>query len=80
MKKLEYSPACFHPYVLPGLVKYPKLNVQSDNLVIKFSDSSVVNCLIATHSKQLLVYEGIVLKWATLIDDVPVQVAIGNIG
>lgn len=60
MKKLEYSPACFHPYVLP--------------------DSSIVNCIISTHSKQLLVYEGIILKWATLIDDVPVQVAIGNIG
>lgn len=79
MKKLEYSPACFHPYVRPGLEKSRSLNTHFYNLP-NYLDSSTVNCVIATHSKQLLVYEGIILKWATLINDVPVQVAIGNIG
>lgn len=60
MKKLEYNPACFYPFVA--------------------GESSLVSCIVCTHTRQLLLYEGISLKWATLLNETPVQVSVGTIG
>nr|XP_039271914.1 protein PTHB1-like [Styela clava] len=60
MKKLDYNPSCFYPFIV--------------------RESSTVNCIVCTHTKQLLLYEGITLKWASLLSDTPVQVAVGTIG
>ena len=36
--------------------------------------------LACTHSKQLLVFEGTLLKWAAKLDEIPVMIATGEFG
>ena len=36
------------------------------------------NCLVATHTKTLMVYQDVKLKWAAQLTHVPVQVKVAN--
>ncbi|GAX83403.1 hypothetical protein CEUSTIGMA_g10828.t1 [Chlamydomonas eustigma] len=63
-KRLEYHPACFCTYPVPGAK----------------TAGGPENLLVATHTRNLLVYRGTTLAWSAHTDTQPVAVAVADLG
>jgi Bardet-Biedl syndrome 9 protein len=50
----------------------------SDELIVILADETVVRYMVATHTKTLMIYEDVTLKWAAQLNYVPVQIITGN--
>ena len=63
-KRLDYNPACAMPYTRGR----------------RQVGASTQNMLVASHAKQLMVYNDVQLAWAAVLQSVPVALAVGTFG
>ena len=69
MKKFDFNPSCFLPYALAGGGGGGQTGAGEG-----------VCYMVATHSKSLLLYQGVTLRWVAQLQSIPVQLRVSYRG